>query len=54
MLHHGFTLMLRGQSNIDINDAFNIINAQLLSTKYFDVLGKKYQLTGQLKKGVYI
>ena len=54
MLHHGFTLMLRGQFNIDINDAFNIINAQLLSTKYFDVLGKKYQLTSQLKKGVYI
>ena len=41
------------KSNTDINDAWNIINVQLLSTEYFDVLGKKYQLTSQLKK-VYV
>lgn len=49
-----FYFNVDGQSNTDINDAWNIINAQLLSTEHLDLLGKKYQFTSQLKKGVYV
>ena len=49
-----FYFNVDGQSNTDINDAWNILNTHLISTEYFDVLGKKYQFTSQLKKGVYV